>query len=266
MQLNAERVCEQITGWLKEKVTAAGASGTVVGLSGGLDSAVAAALCKRAFPDSTLGVIMPIQSDPLDAALARELAVSLNLDVREIDLGPIWEALLNILEKAVPVTDDDDPALRLARANVKPRLRMISLYYFAARMNALVIGTDNLSELTIGYFTKYGDGGVDLMPLANLTKGEVRELAVYLGVPSSIIARKPTAGLWHGQTDEEEMGFSYDVIDHYLLTGEGPAEVADYIETMRRRSAHKRETPPKGPVPERASRKSAAIGPSFSSS
>lgn len=259
--MNAEQVCEQIVQWLQEKVKAAGAVGTVVGLSGGLDSAVVAALCKRAFPETTLGVIMPIQSDPQDAALARELAASLDLEVREIDLGQIWEALLDTLEQAMPpATSDSDSVLRLARANVKPRLRMISLYYFAARMNALVIGTDNLSELTIGYFTKYGDGGVDLMPLANLTKGEVRELAVYLGIPTAIIARKPTAGLWHGQTDEEEMGFSYDVIDHYLLTGEGPAEVVDYVETMRKRTAHKRETPPKGPVPDRVGRKAVGFG------
>lgn len=249
-----------MTSWLQEKVTAAGAVGTVVGLSGGLDSAVVAALCKRAFPETTLGVIMPIDSDPLDAALSRELAESLNLAVREIDLGPIWESLVVTLEQAAPVENEADATLRLARANIKPRLRMISLYYLAARMNALVIGTDNLSELTIGYFTKYGDGGVDLMPLANLTKSEVRELAVYLGIPSAIVARTPTAGLWHGQTDEEEMGFAYDVIDHYLLTGEGSAELIDYIETMRRQSAHKRETPPKGPVPERASRQNAALG------
>jgi len=235
-------------------VTAAGATGTVIGLSGGLDSAVVAALCQRAFPESTLGVIMPIQSDPIDATLARQLADSLELDVREIELGPIWEAMLETLEeKVAPVSDETDPTLRLARANVKPRLRMISLYYLATRLNALVIGTDNLSELTIGYFTKYGDGGVDLMPIANLTKGEVRELAIHLGIPSAIVTRKPTAGLWQGQTDEEEMGFAYDVIDHYLLTGEGSAEVANYIETMRVRSAHKRETPPKGPVPVRSS-------------
>lgn len=253
--LNVERECEQLTAWLKERVEAAGATGTVVGLSGGLDSAVVAALCQRAFPQTTVGVIMPCHSDRADATLSRQLADFLGLDVREVDLGPIWEATLHSLEKVVPSQDEaSDHTLRLARANIKPRLRMISLYYLATRLNALVIGTDNLSELTIGYFTKYGDGGVDLMPIANLTKGEVRELAIFLGIPHAIVTRKPTAGLWEGQTDEDEMGFTYDVIDRYLLTGEGPAEAVNYVETMRARSAHKRETPPKGPVPERPSR------------
>lgn len=253
--LNVERVCEQLTAWIKERVEAAGATGTVVGLSGGIDSAVVAALCQRAFPQTTVGVILPCYSDPADAALSRQLADSLGLDVREVDLGPIWEATLDSLENVAPPQDATaDHTLRLARANIKPRLRMISLYYLATRWNALVIGTDNLSELTIGYFTKYGDGGVDLMPIANLTKGEVVELAIHLDIPQEIVRRQPTAGLWDGQTDEEEMGFTYDVIDRYLLTGEGPAEVVDYVETMRARSAHKRETPPKGPVPQRQNR------------
>lgn len=248
-------MCEQTVLWLRERVQAAGAKGTIFGLSGGLDSAVVAALCQRAFPDTTVGVMMPCHSDPDDVALSRELAETLGLDVRELDLGPVWETMIAELENIAPLeAEASADALRLARANVKPRLRMTSLYYLATRLNALVIGTDNLSELTIGYFTKYGDGGVDLMPIAHLTKGEVKELALYLGVPQSIVTRKPTAGLWDGQTDEDEMGFTYDVIDNYLLTGEGPADVANYVESMRASSAHKRETPPKGPVPERSTR------------
>jgi NAD+ synthase len=134
----------------------------------------------------------------------------------------------------------------VARANVKPRLRMTALYYVANSLNYLVAGTGNRSELTIGYFTKHGDGGVDLLPLGSLMKSEVRLLAVDLGVPRAILDKPPSAGLWAGQTDEAEMGFGYADLERYLTRGpEGVAPaLALRLERMIRANEHKRAMAP----------------------
>jgi len=121
---------------------------------------------------------------------------------------------------------------------------MVTLYYAANQLNYLVVGSGNRSELTAGYFTKYGDSGVDILPIGNLVKKEVRELAAFLGVPQVIIDKPPTAGLWPGQTDEGEMGFTYEALDNYILTGQAPADLKKRIDAMNARSAHKRATPP----------------------
>ena len=135
---------------------------------------------------------------------------------------------------------------RVPLANMKPRLRMATLYFFANTLNYLVAGTGNRSEAAIGYFTKYGDGGVDLLPIGHLVKSEVRAVARELNVPSPIIERSPSAGLWMGQVDEEEMGFTYAELEHYL--DEGPQGVspalAMRIERLTRSSEHKRQLPP----------------------
>jgi NAD+ synthase len=107
-------------------------------------------------------------------------------------------------------------ARKLVQANLKPRLRMITLYYFANKLNYLVCGTGNKTELSVGYFTKYGDGGVDLLPIGDLLKRQVRQLARELKVPEYIITKAPTAGLWPGQTDEGEMGITYPELDDIL--------------------------------------------------
>ena len=121
---------------------------------------------------------------------------------------------------------------------------MLTLYYIANQLSYMVAGAGNRSELSVGYFTKYGDGGVDILPLGNLVKEEVRELAGFLGVPQPIIDKPPSAGLWEGQTDEEELGLSYEELDRYLLTGEVSGEVKERIESMITASAHKRLLPP----------------------
>ena len=135
---------------------------------------------------------------------------------------------------------------RVPLANIKPRVRMSTLYYFANALNYLVAGTGNRSELSIGYFTKYGDGGCDLLPIGQLEKSEVRALARELNIPEAIIDRTPTAGLWIGQTDEEEMGFTYKDLERYLE--EGPQAVspalAMRIERLIRAGEHKRQLPP----------------------
>jgi NAD+ synthase len=141
-----------------------------------------------------------------------------------------------------PAGDSGDVKARLPLANVKPRLRMSALYFIANSLNYLVVGTGNRSELTVGYFTKYGDGGADLLPLGRLLKSEVRELAADLEIPQSIIDKAPSAGLWAGQTDEDEMGFSYGDLERYLIDGpQGVAPaLAMRIERLMRTTEHKR--------------------------
>ena len=121
---------------------------------------------------------------------------------------------------------------------------MLTLYHIANQLNYLVAGSSNKDELTIGYFTKYGDGGVDIMPLGNLLKSQVKALANFLGIPKSIIDKPPSAGLWEGQTDEAEMGFSYDALERYLINGDVPEEVRGKIQSMIAASEHKRSLPP----------------------
>jgi NAD+ synthase len=124
---------------------------------------------------------------------------------------------------------------------------MATIYFYANRLNYLVVGSSNRCELGVGYFTKYGDGGVDVMPLANLVKGQVQDLARHLGIPQVIIDKPPSAGLWAGQTDEQEMGLTYDQLDAYFTTGKAPDEVRRKIEQRIARNAHKRTVPPLPP-------------------
>ncbi len=241
-ELDYNKVENKLIGWLQKKISEAGASGAVLGLSGGIDSSVTAVLAQKAFGKNVLGVIMPCHSNQSDAADAKLLAEKFAIDFVEVDLGDTYNKLLSDLNQA-SISDND-----LARANIKPRLRMTSLYYYAASLNYLVLGTDNWSELTTGYFTKYGDGGIDLAPLGRLVKTEVRELARHLGIPEKLINKKPSAGLWQGQSDEEEMGISYAELDHYILTGEADSAVEARIAELSTKSAHKLQPIP---IPER---------------
>ncbi|MFW6034679.1 MAG: NAD(+) synthase [Halothermotrichaceae bacterium] len=232
--LKMDKVEQVLIEWIREYVDKAGAEGAVVGLSGGIDSAVTSVLCKKAFGENLLGVIMPCYSNGKDAADARKVADEFDINYIEKDLSPVLDELLLVLED-----NKDYRQGNLAVANIKPRLRMTTLYYYAAKYNYLVVGTDNWSELTVGYFTKFGDGGVDIAPLGRLVKTEVRELAKHLGISDDIINKSPSAGLWQGQTDEKEMGVSYDVLDRYILTGEGSAEEIERIETIVIQNKHK---------------------------
>lgn len=235
-------LAEAIEQWLREKVEAAGAAGIAVGLSGGIDSSVVAALAVRAFgPDRVTGVIMPARSQPADVDDARTLADHLGMSPLEIDLEAPFSAMLETL----PEGND------LAVANLKPRLRMMTLYHIANTNNLVVVGTGNKTELMVGYFTKYGDGGVDLLPLGALYKHQVRDLARGIGVPQRIIDRPPSAGLWAGQTDEEEMGITYEELDAILETIERGGDTSGFapervqqVQSMVTRSAHKRSMPP----------------------
>lgn len=238
--MDMEELTGKLVAWIRERVAAARCQGAVVGLSGGVDSSVVAVLDKKAFPQNVLGVIMPCHSDEKDLALAQAVADQFEIPTRTIVLDHLCDSLLQTL-----ATEGFDPATkRMAESNLKPRLRMITLYYLANRLRYLVAGTSNRSELAVGYSTKYGDGGVDILPLGNLTKTVVWELAAYLGIPQEIIDRPPTAGLWAGQTDEGEMGLTYKELDLYLTTGQAEEHVRKRADAMAAASAHKRQMPP----------------------
>jgi len=238
-----DTICNFIKGYIKES----NADGVVVGLSGGVDSSTVAFLCVRALgKERVLGLVMPevgitAEEDIRDAI---DIAERLGIEYKTVEINEI----VNLFKEKL------GEGGKLAEANLKPRIRMIINYYHANRMNRLVAGTGNKSELMIGYFTKYGDGGVDFLPIGDLYKTEVLELARYLGVPEKIIRKKPTAGLWIGQTDEDEIGMSYTELDKILEAIEkGEKRDDEKFERVRyliRISKHKREMPPVAKVRE----------------
>lgn len=234
------RISERISNWIREKVEEAGARGVVLGISGGIDSSVAAVLAKRGLGDGVWGVIMPCHSDPTDVEHARLVAAKFGIETEYVDLTSVFDRLSEVLP----------PGDRMAVANLKPRLRMAVLYYFANSRNYLVMGAGNKSEIMVGYTTKYGDGGADILPMGSLLKKQVRELARELGIPEEIITKPPSAGLWEGQTDEEEMGITYEELDRILVAiesddvGECNQESLDRVRVMMTASQHKRDPIP----------------------
>jgi NAD+ synthase len=237
-----QEVTATIVAWLQEKISTAGAKGCVFGLSGGIDSAVVAALAQQAYPQDTLAVILPVESSPEDVEDAWIVARHLGLRTLEINLDSVYHSFISAMDTS------NSPGDNLAVANVKPRLRMAALYYLAAKSNCLVVGTGNKSEIVTGFFTKHGDAGVDLEPIGGLVKTQVWELARHLQLPEKIILKKPTAGLWTGQTDEDELGFTYHQLDEYILSGTTDPHVAEKIERAILRSRHKQEMPPVCPL------------------
>ena len=238
--MNTEQLAEKLILWIRDKVLAAGCKGVVVGISGGLDSSVLAVLCHRAFPQSMFGVLMPCHSSQDDGEHARAVASKFSILTKTVVLDTVFDALL----KALPDNSVDASVSRLAEANLKARLRMLTLYYFANQLKYMVAGSGNRSELSVGYSTKYGDGGVDILPLGSLVKGQVKELGSFLSIPQEIIDKPPSAGLWQGQTDEGELGLSYDELDRYLIAGEANNELRGRIESLIAASDHKRLPPP----------------------
>lgn len=233
-------LAERIAAWIRERVEEAQASGVAVGLSGGVDSSLVAVLARRAMGDRMLALVMPCHSLPTDEEYARLVTDHFGIPTHRVDLTPVYDSFL----AQVPAGSE------LARANLKPRLRMLTLYYFANSLGYLVAGTGNKSELWAGYFTKYGDGGVDILPLGGLLKGQVRELAREVGIAEVIIHRPPSAGLWAGQTDEGEMGLTYEELDRTIAAlerghaaPEDPAVVAK-VRSMYESTHHKRSPPP----------------------
>ncbi len=239
-----------IGSFIRHHVAESGARGIVLGMSGGVDSSLVATLCVGAVgPERVTGVWAgegPAKGpDFRDAA---DMAESLGIELRRLDIA----SLAGAFQRSLKMKRAD----RIAVGNVKARIRMIILYSIANTERRVVMGTGNKSEIAVGYFTKFGDGGVDFLPIGDLYKTQVREMAAFLGVPKQIVEKIPTAGLWKGQTDEDELGIRYADLDRVLLGIEihlTPEEIAAqtgisikkvrHVEDLVARSAHKRKPP-----------------------
>ena len=245
-------VVAHLTDFIERTVEDAGADRAVLGLSGGIDSSAVAYLAVEALGTEALhGLVLPgAVSDEANMSDAERVAEDLGIEYDVVEIDPFVEQLVELF----PDIESD----QLAVGNARARTRAVINYFVANHEDALVLGTGNRSEALVGYFTKYGDGAVDCNPLGRLYKQQVRQLGRHLGVPAGIAAKKSTAGLWAGQTDEEELGIDYDTLDAVLalhVDGEvSPAatarildidrETVERVGTMYRQSAHKRSMPP----------------------
>lgn len=227
---------EARTAFIRRVVEQSGAQGIIFGNSGGKDSALVGILCKAACKN-TEGVIMPCASKRnfgMDKDDGMELAQQFGIKTRVIDLTEQRELAVENLSQITTLSAS-------AVTNIAPRLRMITLYAIGASEGRLVAGTGNRSERHMGYFTKWGDGACDFNPIADLTATEIFEFLRYLNAPAAIIEKAPSAGLFEGQTDEDDMGVTYAAIDRYLTEGAAdPAELA-IIERYHKSSQHKRD-------------------------
>jgi len=239
-----------VTSFIRHHLTESGARGIVLGMSGGVDSSLVAALCVRAVGAGKVvgdwsGEGAAKGADFRDAA---DWAKDLGIELRTHDIAPLVSAFQRPLK--IPKGG------RVARGNLKARIRMIVLYAIANTENRIVMGTGNKSEIACGYFTKFGDSGVDFLPIGDLYKTQVREMAAFLGVPKRIVEKVPTAGLWKGQTDEGDLGIRYGDLDRVLLGIEihlSPEEIATqtgvpikkvhHVERLVAASVHKRKPP-----------------------
>ncbi len=235
MSRNYEEEFKARVAYIRGRLTESHADGIVFGNSGGKDCALVGILCKAAC-DNTVGIIMPCASKrnyTIDADDGKTVAEQFGIETRVVDLTAAREAEIRELEK---ITSLNNAAL----TNIAPRLRMTTLYAIAAAENRLVAGTGNRSEIYMGYFTKWGDGASDFDVIADLTVTEVYEFLRWLNAPEKIITKAPSAGLFEGQTDEQEMGVSYAAIDKYILSGEAAEADKLIIDRYHSRSEHKR--------------------------
>ncbi len=238
MLRNYHEEFESRSEFIKKIITDSHSDGIVFANSGGKDCTLVGILCKAAC-DNTVGIMLPCQSKrnfSEDIDDARSFTSKFGIENRLIDISELKSILVEKLSKTTELND-------AALMNIAPRLRMITTYAAAAAENRLVAGTGNRSENYMGYFTKWGDGAYDFNPIADLTVTEVYEFLTYLGAPENIIKKAPSAGLFDGQTDEEQMGITYAKIDRYLLTGIASDEDKALIERFHSRSEHKRKMP-----------------------
>lgn len=248
-----QRRRDHIVEFIEDTIETAGADRAVLGLSGGIDSTTVAYLAVAALgPDRVHGISMPSSVNPdADETDAERVANALDIEFDVIDINPIVDAFVD----AAPDHAADD---RMALGNVRVRTRAVLNYFVANAEDGLVLGTGNRSEAATGYFTKYGDQAVDCNPIGNLYKCQVRQLARELGVPEDLVSRTPTAAMWEGQTDKEEMGLGYDELDAILAvhvdgplsksatvrTLDVPESAVDRVVELYETSAHKRAMPP----------------------
>ncbi|HOI72082.1 MAG TPA: NAD+ synthase [Methanobacterium sp.] len=217
--VDPKKTVDIISGFIKDVLEKSKSDGLVVGLSGGIDSSVVTFIAAQSVSrEKILGLIMPSQTssaDDMHDALSVAEVLGIKKKIIPVD---------NIIQRigALKVDTASDEKYKIAQANLIARARMMILYYHANAMNRLVLGTGNKSELLVGYFTKYGDGGVDLNPLGDLYKTDVQKIGIHLSIPINILNKPPAAGLWHGQTDEDELGITYELLDEilYLLEDE----------------------------------------------
>ena len=224
---------EKRVAFIRERLAESRTTGIVYGNSGGKDSALTGILCKLAC-ENTVGVCMPCESK---RNFGEDMSEKFGIETRVVDLTATKQTLTAALEGIAALNS-------AASTNINPRLRMIALYAVAAAENRLVAGTGNRSERYMGYFTKWGDGACDFNPIGDLSVTEIYEFLRYLEAPENIITKAPSAGLFEGQTDEQEMGVTYAAIDRYLAGGEVSEGEKAIIDRFHSRSEHKRKLPP----------------------
>ena len=242
--MKLEQYLLEIEKFLQDYLASSHMDAYVLGLSGGVDSSLVAAIARKAVgKDKLYCYAISIESDHKDVEDAIEVAEQLDLNLRVIDLTETYYSFYKTLNVA-----DEREWQRLTKSNLKVRMRMCSLFAFAQEKHGLVLGTDNADERYVGYFTKFGDGAADLLPIAHLTKREVRLAASLYGVSSDLANRVASAGLFEGQTDEGEMGIKYDDLDNYLLGKSVDEKAKARIDYLHKISEHKRKPIPE-PIP-----------------
>jgi NAD+ synthase len=213
-KLDLENTVNEILNFIRREVEESGASGVIIGLSGGIDSSVAAALCVQALGrEKVLGLIMPTNFTPKeDMEDALELACNLGIETKIIPIDGVCDAFIKVLG-----FNPNDSRIRIPIANLRARIRMIILYFYANLYNYLVVGTSDKSEYLIGYFTKYGDGAADFFPIRHLFKTQVREIASYLGIPERIMMKPSSPQLYPGHKLTDELPINYPILDFIII-------------------------------------------------
>jgi len=236
--MTLEKYLTEIEKFLQDYLKQSHCESYVLGLSGGVDSSLVAAIARKAVgKDKLFCYAIDVESNKADIDDAKEVAMQLDLNLEIINLTDTYNSYLKNLTKK--------ELTRLTKSNLKVRMRMVALFAFAQEHRGLVLGTDNADERYVGYFTKYGDGAVDLLPIVHLTKSEVRLASQFYGLSDKLSNRIPSAGLFEGQTDEGEMGITYVDLDNYLLGKKVSNDVEKRIEHLHNISEHKRI-----PIPE----------------